>query len=119
MCVFDAQAVVPKCTLKTCVPFLADVPPEWDVSLVDTPGFGEFDSCVEALAKEALKSSSVCVYITAYNDLRAQANGDYLRFILQHDQGTSYICSYACSFHIIVQCYMVHNLLISKKRHGL
>ena len=91
LCVFDAQAVVPKCTLKTCVPFLADVPPEWDVSLVDTPGFGEFDSCVEALAKEALKSSSVCVYITTYNDLRAQANGDYLRFILQHDQGTSFM----------------------------
>ena len=65
------------------------------MSLVDTPGFGEFDSRVEALATEALKSSSVCVYVTAYNDLRAQASGDYLKFMLQHDPGTL-ICSWLC-----------------------
>ena len=88
MCIFDAQNDIPKCTLETCVDFLAGAPSEWQVNLVDTPGFGEFDSRVEALATEALKSSSVCMYITTYSDLRAQASGEYLKFMLQHDPGT-------------------------------
>ena len=72
------------CTLETCVPFLAGVPSEWQVNLVDTPGFGEFDSRVE----ELIKSSSICVYLTTYNDLHAHYNADYLKFILGYDQGT-------------------------------
>ena len=55
---------------------------------MDTPGFGEFDSRVEALATEALKSSTACVYITTYADLRDKANAAYLKFILEHDRGT-------------------------------
>ena len=72
----------------TCVPFLADAPSEWQVSLVDTPGFGEYESRVETLATEALKCSSAYVYITTYADLHSKANADNLKFILQHDQGT-------------------------------
>ena len=91
--VFDACTLqdhkgIPKCILVTCVPFLADAPPEWKVSLVDTPGFGEFESRVETLATEALKSSSAYVYITTYANLHSKASADYLRFIFQHDQGT-------------------------------
>ena len=58
------------------------------MSLVDTPGFGEFESRVETLATEALKSSSAYVYITTYADLHSKASADYLRFIFQHDQST-------------------------------
>ena len=58
------------------------------MSLMDTPGFGEVNSRVEALAKEALRSSTACVYITTYADLRDKANADYLNFILEHDRGT-------------------------------
>ena len=81
--------VVLTCTLETCIPFLGDVhaPSQWHVSLVDTPGFGEFDSRVEMLATEALKSSSACVYITTYENLQARANADCLKFIYAHDQG--------------------------------
>lgn len=60
------------------------------MSLVDTPGFGEFQSRVETLATEALKSSSAYVYITTYSELHTKANADYLRFIYQHDHGMLY-----------------------------
>lgn len=83
--------VVPECTLTTCVPFLADAPSEWRVSLVDTPGFGESDGHVEMLATEALKSSSAYVYITTYRTLHAQTNMSYLRFILAHDKGNLHV----------------------------
>ena len=81
---FLCQEEIPVCTLETSVPFLAGVPSEWQVSLVDTPGFGEFDSRVG----ELIKSSSICVYLTTYNCLHAQHNADYLKFILGYDQGT-------------------------------
>ena len=75
------------CTLTTFVPFLADAPSGWQVSLVDTPGFGEFNSRVETRAKEALKSSSACVYITTYGNLRTEVNAKYLKLIHTHYQG--------------------------------
>ena len=82
--------MVPACTLLTRVPFLADAPTAWQVSLVDTPGFGEFKSRVETLATEALKCSSAYVYIATYAELHTKANADYLKFIYQHDQGLLY-----------------------------
>ena len=80
--------MIPACTLLTCVPFLADVPNDWHVSLVDTPGFGESVGHVEFLATEAQKSSSAYVYVTTYENLNAQANTNCLRSIFAHDQGT-------------------------------
>jgi len=71
------------------------------VSLVDTPGFGEFNSCVEALATEALKSSSAFVYITTYENLQALGNADWLKFILQHDQGMHTLIWLICCVCII------------------
>ena len=82
--------MIPVCTLLTHVPFLADVPNDWHVNLVDTPGFVEFDRHVEFLATEAQKSSSAYVYVTTYDNLWAQPSADYLRFIFAHDQGTLY-----------------------------
>ena len=75
------------CTLTTFVPFLADAPSRWQVSLVDTPGFGEFNSHVETRAKEALKSSSACVYITTYGNLCTEVNAENLKLIHTHYQG--------------------------------
>ena len=80
--------MIPACTLLTRVPFLADAPNDWHVNLVDTPGFGESVSHVEFLATEAQKSSSAYVYVTTYENLRAETNTNCLRSILAHDQGT-------------------------------
>lgn len=87
MFIFCHHKEIVTCTLTTFVPFLADAPSGWQVNLVDTPGFGEFNSHVEARAKEALKSSSASVYITTYENLRTEVNAKYLKLIHTHYQG--------------------------------
>ena len=84
----QCDSELPKCTLLTTVSFQAGAPSEWNVRLVDIPGFGEFDSHVEALANEALKSSTACVFITTYADHRNKANADCLKVLLKHFPGT-------------------------------
>ena len=80
------------------------------MSLVDTPGFGLFDSHVENLAKEALKSSSVCVYITTYDALHSESNGKYLKFIPNHDQGT-----HICMLMLCLASVIMHDMRLEWK----
>ena len=51
-----------ECTLTVNLPLLADVPPGWTVSLVDTPGYGEHDAVLE-VNSAAQKSSIGYVYV--------------------------------------------------------
>ena len=106
---------IPKCVLVTCVPFLADAPLEWQVSLVDTPGFGEFESHVETLATEALKSSSAYMYITTYADLHSTANAANLKFILQHDQGMVCIMCVLQSVNAQLVMSLFNSLIMPRK----
>ena len=91
------------------------------MSLVDTPGLGEFNSHVEALAKEALKSSSAYVYITTFENLHAQINAECLRFILEHDEGTHtlILINIYNSFCDSVIINTSAHLIVRKKRMGI
>ena len=80
--------------------------------MVDTPGFGEFESRVESLATEALKCSSAYVYITTYADLHTKANADYLKFIYQRDQG-AFIWKLAMQLMHSIKLFKLDSLKLS------
>lgn len=51
-------------TLRVALPLLAhNVPPEWTVSLVDTPGFGEAIEHVQQLAEDSFEVSAAYIYL--------------------------------------------------------
>ena len=66
------------------VPLLGNVLPEWNVSLVDTPGFGEDNAKVSRAADAAMSASSACVYITTSGSLGSKTDTDCFKELHRH-----------------------------------
>jgi predicted GTPase len=66
------------------VQLLSNVLPMWNVSLVDTPGFGEYNAKVSETAAAALSASSACVYITTSGSFGSKTDTDCFKELHRH-----------------------------------
>ena len=63
--------------LKTQIPLSLSVPGGWQVSLIDNPGFDEYNPHITETALQSLKVSSAYLYITTYDQYRQTQSADF------------------------------------------
>ena len=73
--------------IRANVPAISDVPPSWNVHLVDNPGSGAAHQGVDALVSTALKTSSAYVFTVAYDQIQAKETQEYFKHMLERDIG--------------------------------
>ena len=74
--------------LQVHMPILTNnVPPGWNVSLVDTPGFGEKNEHVQQLAKEAMETSAAYIYLLQTENIGGTAVGETFHSLAAVDPG--------------------------------
>lgn len=61
------------------------VPPEWTVSLVDNPGFGEASDWITQVADASLVTSSAYIYLIQAGCIRGTAEADFVTELHKKD----------------------------------
>ena len=72
--------------MKVHVPVLNEgVPPEWTVSLLDNPGFGEASEWITQVADSSLVKSSAYIYLIQAECIEGTAAADFFRELHKKD----------------------------------
>lgn len=76
----------PDLILKVHVPVLDEgVPPEWTISLVDNPGFGEASKWITQVADASLVASSAYIYLIQAEGIEGTAAADFFTELHKKD----------------------------------
>ena len=78
---------MPDCVLEVNVSILSEVSPEYSVSLVDNPGFGEINAHITQLAEDSAKFSSVYVYVTQSGNIAGITDSEFFRKLAEQCPG--------------------------------
>lgn len=83
--------------LKVCIPILDEgVPPEWTVSLVDNPGFGEARENITQLADNSMVTSSAYIYLVQAGDEDGTAAANFFKDLQRKDEGKCALLKLMC-----------------------
>ena len=76
------------------LPLMSEVPSPWVGVMVDNPGFGDANAAVNHLAKTAMQTTAVYVYVLDYQRLEGDVDAQSFKLMLEKDRGVEYLLLY-------------------------
>ena len=74
--------------LKVNIPLLSgSIPPGWEVSIVDNPGFGEANDHITQLAEASMVTSSAYIYLMQVEDVGGKNAENFFKALQETDKG--------------------------------
>lgn len=74
--------------LKVNIPLLTgSIPPGWEVSIVDNPGFGEAKEHITQLAEASMVTSSAYIYLMQTEDIGGKDAEHFFKSLQKADEG--------------------------------
>lgn len=73
-------------TVMVNLPLMSEVPSPWVGVMVDNPGFGDANAAVNHLAKTAMQTTAVYVYVLDYQRLEGDVDAQSFKLMLEKDR---------------------------------